>query len=227
MQVKAFRTLMTLSALTLAAALTSDARVFMKVSGDPYAVVESAGGSRIYRADVKVNGIDAKLNVYAFKAFSETVGRTLLQRFGLNPGDMREGAIVKLPAAFGHAWLFVLPGMTGDVTSAMLIDGASDLSSGEPRWVFADLAQPPGFTPEFSGEDRESGMAVSIGSSEMQAGVAMRVVSGILNRAGWSAATPAAERTSSVLFARGDDVAVVCALPRDRGSSVLVMKKSK
>lgn len=215
------------TALTLALALTSDARVFMKMSGDPYVVVESAGGTRVYEADIKVNGIDAKLDVYSFKEFSETVGRTLLQRVGLNSKVMREGAIVKLPKEYGHAWLFVLPGMTGDVSSAIVINGASDLSSGEPRWVFADLTQPPGFTPEFSGEDRESGMAVSIGASEMQAGVAMRVVSGILTRAGWAAATPAAERTSSVLFSRGDEVAVVCTLPRDCGSSLLVMKKSK
>jgi hypothetical protein len=55
----------------------------------------------------------------------------------------------------------------------------------------------------------------------------MQVVAGQFSRAGWTAATPAADKVSAVLFTRGDDVALVCAVPRESGSALLIMKRDR
>ena len=216
-----------LSVLLLFCTVLARADVFLKISGNSGAIVESVGGSQVYAGPVKVNGVEAKIEVYAFKELSETVGRSLLKRFGLDAGQMREGALVKLPPKFGHAWVFILPGMTGDVSSAILIQAESALSAESAPWIFPDLPPPPGFTPEFSVSDGKSRLDLCIGASEMQAGVAMQVMSGVLTRAGWTLATPAGKNLSSALFAHGNDVAAVSVIPRETGCSVLVMKNSK
>lgn len=216
-----------LSVLLLFCAVQTWADVFLKISGNSSAVIESVGGSRVYGGPVKVNGVEAKIEVYAFKELSETVGRSLLKRFGLDAGRMREGALVKLPPKFGHAWVFILPGMTGDASSAILIEAESALSVESAQWIFPDIPPPPGFTPEFSVSDAKSRMDLCIGVSETQAGVSMQVMAGVLTRAGWTLATPAGKNLSSALFANGNDVATVSVIPRETGCSVLVMKSSK
>ncbi len=205
-------------------ALPVEGRVFMKIRGDADIVMSSGGGSRIYESNIEVNGRSATLRVYGFKDGSETVGTHLLKRFGLDASAMLEGAMIKLPERFGASWLFVLPGMTGDVSSAILIESREEFASGTPQWVFPELPQPPGFSAEFSAVDKESRFVMCTGSSGMPASAALSVMQGILERDGWMTVTPAKNKVSSLLFAKGDNVALACTTPRESGSSLLVMK---
>ena len=216
--------------LWVAVALISlpvEARVFMKIRGDADVVMSSGGGSKVYESDIEVNGCSATLRVYSFKEGSETVGAHLLRRFGLDASAMLEGARVKLPKRFGASWFFVLPGMTDDVSSAILIESGEGFASGTPQWVFPELPQPPGFSTEFSATDKESRFVMCSGSSGMPAATTLSVMRGILARDGWVTATPAKDKVSSLLFAKGDNVALACAIPQESGSSLLVMKSRR
>ncbi len=204
-----------------------EARVFMKIRGDADVVMSSGGGSKVYESDIEVNGRSATLRVYGFKEGSEMVGATLLRRFDLDASAMLEGAMVKLPKQFGAAWLFVLPGMTGDVSSAILIESREGFASGTPQWVFPELPQPPGFSAEFSAVDKESRFVMCSGSFGMPASAALSVMRGIFERDGWVTATPAKDKVSSLLFAKGDNVALACTIPQESGSSLLVMKSRR
>lgn len=204
-----------------------DARVFMKIRGDADVIVGSVGGTRVYESDIEVNGLSAKLRAYGFKDASETVGAELLKRFGLDASAMREGAMVRLPERFGTSWLFVIPGMTGDVSSAILIEAGDSFESGTPQWIFPELPLPPGFSAEFSAVDKESRFVMSCGSVGLPSSAAISMVCGIFERDGWIAATPAKDKVSSILFAKGDNIALVCATPRDGGGSSLLVMKSK
>lgn len=203
------------------------ARVFMKIRGDADVVMSSAGGSTVYESSIEVNGRAATLRTYAFKEGSEAVGPHLLQRFGLDASAMLEGAMVKLPKQYGASWLFVLPGMTDDVSSAILIESKEGFAAGTPQWAFPELPQPPGFTAEFSALDKESRFVMCSGSSAMPESVALSVMRGILERDGWMTVTPAKDKVSSLLFAKGDNVALACAIPQESGSSLLVMKSRR
>lgn len=208
-------------------ALPVEGRVFMKIRGDADVVMSSGGGLKIYDSDIEVNGHSATLRVYGFKEGSETVGAHLLRRFGLEASAMREGAMVKLPKRFGASWLFVLPGMTGDVSSAILIESREGFASGTPQWVFPELPQPPAFSAEFSAVDKEARFAMCSGISGMPASAALSVMRGILERDGWVTVTPAKDKVSSLLFAKGDNVALVCTIPQESGSSLLIMKSRR
>lgn len=205
----------------------AEGRVFMKIRGDADVVMSSSGGSTVYESNIEVNGRAATLRVYSFKEGSEAVGAHLLRRFGLDASAMLEGAMVKLPKRYGASWLFLLPGMTDDVSSVILIESAESFASGTPQWAFPELPQPPGFSAEFSAVDKESRFVMCSGSSAMPAPVALSVMRGILERDGWVSATPAKDKVSSLLFAKGDDVALACTIPQESGSSLLVMKSRR
>lgn len=206
---------------------SAEARVSMRIGGNAPAVLETAGGAVVYAGDYRVNGIEARVEVFAFKEAQPDLASSLLRRFGLESGAAAEAAMARLPAQYGRTWLFVLPGMTADVVSAVLVQAERDLATGTPTWPFADIAQTPGLTLEFSGVSRASGLSVCTGHHNLQAGAAMQVVTRQFRSAGWAAATPAADNVSAVLFARGDDVALVCAVPRETGSALLIMKRGR
>ncbi len=207
--------------------LPVNGRVFMKIRGDSDVVMNSGGGAKIYESDIEVNGRLATLRVYGFKEGSETVGTHLLKGFGLDAAAMLEGAMIKLPKRFGASWLFVLPGMTGDVSSAILIESSEGFASGAPEWVFPELPQPPGFIAELTAVDKESRFVMCCGHSGMPASAALSGMRGILERDGWVTVTPAKDKVSSLLFEKGDHVALACAIPQESGSSLLVMKSRR
>ena len=213
--------------LALLALAPAEARVSLRVGGNAPAALEAAGGAVVHAGDYRVNGIEARVEVFSFKDASPDLAASLLRRLGLEPAAAADAAMMRLPPKYGRAWLFVLPGMTADVASAVLVQAEGDLAAGVPEWPFPDIAQTPGFTLEFSGTSRASGLSVCAGVHNLQAGAAMQVVTGQFRRAGWTTATPAADKVSAVLFARGDDVALVCTVPRESGSALLIMKRSR
>ncbi len=205
-----------------------DARVFMRIRGNTDVIIGSVGGTKVYDSDITVNGLLAKLRVYGFKEASEAVGSELLKRFGLEASAMREGAMVRLPDRFGVAWLFIIPGMTGDVSSAILIEAEASLDSGTPEWIFPELPSPPGFSAEFSAIDKESRFVLCSGTVGLPFSATISIACGLLERDGWVAVTPAKDKVSSILFAKGNNIALICATPRDSGgSSLLVMKSTR
>jgi hypothetical protein len=214
-------------AIVLLALAPVEARVSLRIGGNAPVVLEAAGGAVVHAADYRVNGIEARVEVFAFKDAQPDLAASLLRRLGLEPDAAAGAAMVRLPAKYGRAWLLVLPGMTADVASAVLVQAEGDLAAGAPEWPFPDIAQTPGFTLEFSGTSRASGLSVCTGLHNLQAGAAMQVVADQFRRAGWTAATPAADKVSAVLFTRGDDVALVCTVPRETGSALLIMKRSQ
>ena len=214
-------------AIVLLAPAPLVARVSLRIGGNAPVVLEAAGGAVVHAGDYRVNGIEARVEVFAFKDAQPGLAASLLRRFGLEPGVAADAAMVRLPAKYGRAWLLTLPGMTADVASAMLVQAEGDLAAGAPQWPFPDIALTPGLALDFSGTSRASGLSVCTGRHELQAGAAMQVVAGQFSRAGWTAATPAADKVSAVLFTRGDDVALVCAVPRESGSALLIMKRDR
>lgn len=211
--------------LVLSATITNG-RVSMRIWGNANAILASAGGKQVHAADIEVNGESATLRVFGFEEGSETVGATLMTRFGLDASTLREGAMFKLPARYGAAWLFVLPGMTGDVASAIFIEAQGALA-GTPQWLFPQLGQPAGFTLTFSARDKESNMILCSGRSTMPAMVAMSVLRGVLTRDGWTPATPASDRVSSVFFVKGENIVLVSASPQETGSGLLLMASQR
>lgn len=201
-------------------------RVSMRIRGDANANLASAGGKQVHAADIEVNGQAASLRVFGFEEGSETVGVTLMTRFGLDASTLREGAMFKLPARYGSAWLFLLPGMTGDVASAIFIEAQGTLA-GTPQWLFPSLPQPAGLTLTFSARDKESGMVLCSGHSAQPATVAMSVLRGVLARDGWTPATPASDRVSAVFFVKGANIALISASPQETGSGLLLMASQR
>lgn len=198
------------------------ARVSMRIRGDANMILASAGGTQVHAADVEVNGQPATLRVFGFEEGSEAVGSTLMTRFGLDAAAMREGAMLKLPARYGAAWLFVLPGMTGDVASAIFIEARGAVTA-SPPWLFPQLPKPAGFTLTFSALDKETGVALCSGRSSMPVEASMAMLRRMLVADGWVAATPASERVTAVFFVKGEDVALVSASPLETGSGLLLM----
>ena len=198
------------------------ARVSMRIRGDATMILTSAGGTQVHAADIEVNGQPAALRVFGFEDGSETVGATLMTRFGLDASVRREGAMFKLPARYGSAWLFVLPGMTGDVASAIFIEARGAVTV-PPPWLFPQLPQPSGFTLSFSALDKETGVALCSGHSPMPVAASMAMLRQLLVGDGWTAVTPASERVSAVFFVKGEDVALVSASPIETGCGLLLM----
>ncbi|MGI5870339.1 MAG: hypothetical protein ACOX9C_12975 [Kiritimatiellia bacterium] len=204
----------------------TEARVSLRMGARAPVVLEAAGGAVAHAGDYRVNGVEARVEVFAFKEAQPDLAPSLLRRFGLEPETVADKALVRLPAQYGQVWLLMLPGMTADVALAVLVKAEGDLASGSPHWPFSDIAQTPGLALDFSATSRATGLSICTGRHELQAGAAMQVAAGQLRRAGWAPATPAADKVSAALFARGDEVALVCAVPRDSGSSLLIMKRS-
>ncbi len=205
----------------------AQARVSMRIAGSAPVILEAAGGSSVHAADYSVNGIDAHVAVFAFKDASSDLAASLLRRLGVETNVAASAPMARLPARYGRAWIAVLPGMGGGAASAVLVEAAGDLAQGRPQWAFGDIPQPPGFSLEFSATSRATDLSVCVGRHDLQAGAAVQVAADLLARSGWAAATPAAGKVSAALFARGDDVALVCAIPRERGSALLIMKRSR
>ena len=117
-------------ALVMLALAQAEARVSLRVGGNAPVVLEAAGGAVVHAGDYRVNGIEARVEVFAFKDAQPGLAASLLRRFGLEPGAAADAAMVRLPAKYGRAWLLTLPGMTADVASAMLVQAEGDLAAG-------------------------------------------------------------------------------------------------
>jgi len=193
------------------------ARVSLRLPGDVRMILAAAGGTQVYAADVAFNGRPATLRAFVFDADIERVGAEVLTRLGLDAGGRRAGAMLKVPGSFGAGWLFLLPGMTGDVASGILIEPRGPDRGMHPEWLFTGLQQPSGLTLGFSAWDQESRFALGAGVTHLPPAAALAVLRGSLERAGWTAATPASESVSAVFFAKGDEVALASSSPREAG----------
>ena len=100
-------------ALVMLALAQAEARVSLRIGGNAPVVLEAAGGAVVHAGDYRVNGIEARVEVLAFKDAQPGLAASLLRRFGLEPGAAADAAMVRLPAKYGRAWLLTLPGQTG------------------------------------------------------------------------------------------------------------------
>lgn len=207
--------------------LAAGARVFMKLPSDPAILLDSAGGKLVYDSPVEINGAQARIGVYAFAENARDIGARLLPRLGADPGELREGAMIRLPKSYGNALLVLMPAEEEDRASALLVTSATDFAlADKPEWGFRDIPQPQGFTPGFSAFNSETATGICIGQSTYQDAIAMQLVVGEMEDAGWNSVTPGAERLTSAIFTHGDAVAVVSTTARDAGCGMLIMRKA-
>lgn len=87
-------------AIVLLAPAPLVARVSLRIGGNAPVVLEAAGGAVVHAGDYRVNGIEARVEVFAFKDAQPGLAASLLRRFGLEPGAALSA---KIPAKAAKA----------------------------------------------------------------------------------------------------------------------------
>lgn len=213
----------------LALASTVVARVYMRVPAAPTMQIEALGGNQVYAGPFTVNGVEAQVRAYTFEGAAEPLSRTLMSRLGVKSVPAENyGAFIKLPAGRGDSCLLLLPGNDGVGLTALLVTSAQKLNAdgaGDAAWIIPNVPQPTGFTPTFNAVDEQTSTSLCIGASASPAAAALQLAMAQVEGFGWTAISPAPERTSLRMFERGDKLMIMCAIPREHGCSMLFMQK--
>lgn len=214
-------------ALALLLMLAAGARVFMKMPSNPAVLLDSVGGKIVYDSPVEINGVQSRIVAYSFEENADDVGASLVSRIGVDAGDLVDGALIRLPKSYGNAALVILPAVNDDGATALLVTSAADFGRLDgAEWSFRDVPQPQGFTPAFTAFNSETSTGICIGHSTYQDAIAMQLLVGEMEKAGWKPVTPGAEHLTSAFFTRGDAVAIASATAQDFGCGMLIMRKS-
>ncbi len=220
--------------LLVAAATVSQARVFSRrgAGDDVPAFLEQLGEQTAYRAPVRINGQNARLQVIGFD----------------DPNNMRTSEIraaLKLPpAASGGDALYTISGTDrvtrllllrpggGAQTLAMVIEQSADAfrrsrdGGGNPSRALP-LPVYPGSTRGLQAENADTGLV--FGTFTAPAAAPEQVTAfyhSALAAAGWQPMFPDADPSGARLYLRRDALCFVLASPASGGSHISLLHKS-
>jgi len=141
----------------LLAGVTARARVFWRwgASGRARAVLEAAGGSLAYEADVVLNGGDGRLCVYGFRGSFAQVKTALARAFDEDAFRGRHGSMVLARIAQQRAALTLLLIRTPTGAAAFAFEQPDGEKKHRPEHV-AQIPPYPDAEPLFSAVDEEA-----------------------------------------------------------------------
>lgn len=211
--------------LLMGSVSTTEARVSLRLSGDASAVINASGGHCVYTDAVRVNGQDARVEVYVFETTEPDWSIQLLRRMGAKQVDTR--GFAEVSQTDGKAWFFGIPGLLSQRATGILITAPTDWRAHtEAPWPFPGLVMLPQFQPTLTMQSTRGTMQLCIG--RIASGHAMEQLAQARQtweRAGWVTQTPAAAHVSSNFLTRGNQIALlsVCAHPTDESTLLLMM----
>lgn len=220
--------------LLVAAVTVVEARVFsQRVAGDDVpAFLEQLGGRTAYRAPVRINGEDARLQVIGFDDPNDVRAAEIRAALKLAPSASGNDALYTIAGTDRVTRLLLLrPGGSGQ-TLALLIEQTADaFRRSRDGGGIASRALPlpvyPGSTPGLQAENEDTGMA--FGTFSAPAAAPEQVTAfyhTALAAAGWQPMFPEADPSGARLYLRRDGLCFVLAAPAAAGSHISLLHKS-
>ncbi len=184
-------------------------------------LLEHLGGQTLRETEAVLNGGPATVRVLGFPRGARGLARELAQALQLPAAAAPQPAAsfwLEAPAPGGAtSRVIVLPG--GDTTAlAFLLELPPGQPPGAPAWPWNDLPPPPAFEPGFTAAIEGGRIALVTGTLPLPGAPARRALADALAAAGWSCATPAAERLATVLHARRGETLLATTLPAADGA---------
>ncbi len=219
--------------LLVAAATVSQARVFSRRgAGDNVpAFLEQLGGQTAYRAPVRINGQDARLQVIGFDDPNNIRTSEIRAALKLPPAAPGADALYTISGTDRVTRLLLLRPGGGEQTLAMVIEQSADaFRRGRDGGVVANalpLPVYPGSTPGLQAENADTGLA--FGTFAAPAAAPEQVTAfyhTALAAAGWQPMFPDADPSGARLYLRRDALCFVLASPASGGSHISLLHKS-
>lgn len=227
------KTLLAMLLMLVAGTSVSQARVFSRrVAGDDVpGFLEQLGGRTAYRAPVRINGEDARLQVIGFDDPNDVRAAEIRAALELAPPSAGADALYTIAGTDRVTRLLLLrPGGTGQ-TLAVVIEQTADAFRRGRAGVVAARALPlpvyPGSTPGLQAENADTGMA--FGAFSAPAAAPEQVTAfyhAALAAAGWQPMFPGADPAGARLYLRRDGLCFVLATPAASGSHISLLHKS-
>lgn len=219
--------------LLISGVVALEARVFtQRVAGDDVpAFLEQLGGRTAYRAPLRINGEDARLQVIGFDDPNNRRAAEIRAALKLAPAASRADALYTIAGANRVTRLLLLRPGGGAQTLAIVIAQSADAyrrsrdGGGNPGRALP-LPLYPGSTPGLQAENADTGLVFGTFTSQAAPAQVSAFYQRTLAADGWQPMFPDADPSGAGLYLRRNALCFVLATPASRGSHISLLHKS-